>query len=116
MSTSSPLFSDNEREIRSCCETQTARGGWAGQAAADDALRPLSAVNPPLIHFRGIYRSFATKVVYRGLEFAIHRGETLTILGPSGSGKSVMLKMLIGLLEVDRGEIFFDGRDVTKMS
>ena len=70
----------------------------------------------PLIHFHGIKKAFGQKVIYTGLEFAIRRGETVTILGPSGSGKSVMLKMLIGLLEVDSGEILFDGRDVTKMS
>lgn len=70
----------------------------------------------PLIHFRHIKKAFGTKVVYNGLEFAIYRGETVTILGPSGSGKSVMLKMLIGLLEVDSGEILFDGNDVTKMA
>ena len=70
----------------------------------------------PLIHFRKIKKAFGTKVIYNGLEFAIGRGETVTILGPSGSGKSVMLKMLIGLLEADSGEILFDGRDVTKMS
>lgn len=70
----------------------------------------------PLIHFHRLHKAFGPKVIYSGLEFAIHRGETVTILGPSGSGKSVMLKMLIGLLEVDQGEILFDGRDVTKMS
>lgn len=69
-----------------------------------------------LIEFRGIKKAFGPKVVYNGLEFKIDRGETVTILGPSGSGKSVMLKMLIGLLEVDSGEILFDGRDVTKMA
>ena len=70
----------------------------------------------PLIHFRKIKKAFGSKVIYNGLEFAIGRGETVTILGPSGSGKSVMLKMLIGLLEADSGEILFDGRDVTQMS
>jgi phospholipid/cholesterol/gamma-HCH transport system ATP-binding protein len=70
----------------------------------------------PLIRFGNVHKAFGSKVVYRGLDFAIHRGETTTILGPSGSGKSVMLKMLIGLLEVDSGQIIFDGRDVTKMS
>ncbi|MBX3205911.1 MAG: ABC transporter ATP-binding protein [Labilithrix sp.] len=70
----------------------------------------------PLIQFKHIKKAFGAKVVYNGLEFAIRRGETVTILGPSGSGKSVMLKMLIGLLEVDSGAILFDGRDVTKMS
>ncbi len=70
----------------------------------------------PFIHFHDLWKAFGPKVVYTGLEFAIHRGETVTILGPSGSGKSVMLKMLIGLVEVDSGEIMFEGRDVTKMS
>jgi phospholipid/cholesterol/gamma-HCH transport system ATP-binding protein len=73
-------------------------------------------VEQPLIHFRRIKKAFGSKVVYRGLEFAIRRGETVSILGPSGSGKSVMLKMLIGLLEADEGEILFDGQDVTKMT
>jgi len=70
----------------------------------------------PLIHFRSLYKAFESKVIYSGLEFAIQRGETVTVLGPSGSGKSVMLKMLIGLLEADRGEILFDGHDVVKMN
>ncbi len=70
----------------------------------------------PLIQFRQVKKAFGPKVVYNGLDLVIHRGETLTILGPSGSGKSVMLKMLIGLLEADSGEIIFDGRDVTKLS
>lgn len=69
-----------------------------------------------LIHFKRVKKAFGPKVIYDGLEFAINRGETVTILGPSGSGKSVMLKMLIGLLTVDSGEILFDGKDVTKMS
>ncbi|MBX3229335.1 MAG: ABC transporter ATP-binding protein [Labilithrix sp.] len=69
----------------------------------------------PLIHFRALHKAFGTKVIYRGLEFAIARGETVTILGASGSGKSVMLKMLIGLLRPDRGEIVFDGKDVAAM-
>jgi phospholipid/cholesterol/gamma-HCH transport system ATP-binding protein len=73
-------------------------------------------VDAPLIEFCGIKKAFGDKVVYRGLDFTIRRGETVTILGPSGSGKSVMLKMLIGLLEADAGQIIFDGRDVTTMS
>jgi len=68
-----------------------------------------------LIHFRGVKKSFGPKVVYSGLDLAIPRGATVTILGASGSGKSVMLKMLIGLFEADGGEILFDGQDVTKM-
>jgi phospholipid/cholesterol/gamma-HCH transport system ATP-binding protein len=69
----------------------------------------------PLIRFCDVHKAFGPKVVYRGLDFDVRRGETVTVLGPSGSGKSVALKMLIGLLEADSGQIFFDGRDVTKM-
>ena len=68
-----------------------------------------------LIDFQNVKKAFGTKVVYSGLDLQIARGQTVTILGPSGSGKSVMLKMLIGLLEVDKGSICFDGRDVAKM-
>jgi phospholipid/cholesterol/gamma-HCH transport system ATP-binding protein len=69
----------------------------------------------PLIHFKGVKKAFGAKVVYGGLDLAIPRGATVTIMGASGSGKSVMLKMLIGLFDADGGEILFDGKDVTKM-
>jgi phospholipid/cholesterol/gamma-HCH transport system ATP-binding protein len=69
----------------------------------------------PLIRFKGVRKAFGAKVVYSGLDLAISRGQTVTILGASGSGKSVMLKMLIGLFDADGGEISFDGTDVTKL-
>ncbi len=69
----------------------------------------------PLITFRKVYKAFGQKVVYRGLNLEVYRGQSLTIVGGSGVGKSVMLKMLIGLLGVDSGTIVFDGQDVTKM-
>lgn len=68
-----------------------------------------------LIDFRGVRKAFGPKVVYSGLDLAIPRGATVTIMGASGSGKSVMLKMLIGLFETDGGQIIFDGKDVAKM-
>src|SRR5215212_5558594 len=72
-------------------------------------------MSTPLVHFKNVQKTFGEKTVYTGLDFQIERGETVTVLGASGSGKSVMLKMLIGLLEVDEGSIIFDGQDVTKM-
>lgn len=66
----------------------------------------------PLISFRGVKKAFGPKVIYRGLDLDIMRGETLTILGASGSGKSVLLKMLIGLIEADEGVIELDGQNV----
>jgi phospholipid/cholesterol/gamma-HCH transport system ATP-binding protein len=73
-------------------------------------------MNAPLIHFQRVIKAFGQKVIYNGLNLDVQRGEVLTVLGGSGVGKSVMLKMLIGLLRADRGTIIFDGDDVTKMS
>lgn len=68
-----------------------------------------------LIEFHDVYKSFGPKMVYAGLSLSIERGEAFTILGGSGVGKSVMLKMLIGLLKPDKGEILFDGESVRAM-
>lgn len=68
-----------------------------------------------LIKFTDVHKAFDQKVVYSGLNLTIYRGEALTIVGGSGVGKSVMLKMLIGLLKPDRGSIVFDGQEVTTM-
>src|SRR5687767_3522980 len=68
-----------------------------------------------LIHFEGVTKAFGPKVIYTGLNLDIRRGEVLTIVGGSGVGKSVMLKMLIGLLRADSGHILFDGQEITQM-
>src|SRR5690606_2053408 len=68
-----------------------------------------------LIEFRGVCKAFGPKVIYEDLNLTIERGVGFTILGGSGVGKSVMLKMLIGLLKPDEGEIYFDGELVTQM-
>ena len=73
------------------------------------------AVDPIIIEFKGIKKAFGPKIIYSGLNLKVARGEVLTICGGSGVGKSVMLKMLIGLLQADAGTITFDGEDVTRM-
>ncbi len=67
------------------------------------------------IRFQGVRKAFGPKIIYTSLDLSIKKGEVLTICGGSGVGKSVMLKMLIGLLPADRGSITFDGQEVTKM-
>jgi len=74
------------------------------------------AVGQPVLRFVDVHKSFGPKPIYAGLDLELRRGETLTVMGASGSGKSVMLKMLIGLLRPDSGQILFYGRDITKMS
>jgi len=66
-----------------------------------------------LIEFRGVRKAFGPKIVYRDLNLEVTEGEVLTIIGGSGQGKSVMLKMLIGLLDIDGGSIFFDGSQIS---
>lgn len=84
---------------------------------------------PPLVHrelraregedlivFSGLKKSFGPKVIYTGLDLEVKRGETLTVIGGSGTGKSVLLKCLIGLLEPDAGSIRFDGQELVGLS
>ena len=69
-----------------------------------------------LIEFRKVQKAFGPKVIYKDLNLDIHENESITIIGGSGMGKSVMLKMLIGLLKVDDGTIHFDGKNIVTMS
>ena len=91
----------------------------AGESEAGEAkAKGVTSVESgePLIRFDGVRKSFGHKTIYSDLNLEIRRGETLTVMGASGSGKSVMLKMLIGLLHADEGEILFDGRDIVGMN
>jgi phospholipid/cholesterol/gamma-HCH transport system ATP-binding protein len=67
----------------------------------------------PFIELRGLYKQFGSNQVLRGVDLSIAPGETFSILGGSGSGKSVMLKHMVGLLRPDRGRVLIEGRDVT---
>jgi phospholipid/cholesterol/gamma-HCH transport system ATP-binding protein len=63
-----------------------------------------------LIELRNIHKRFGRHVVLDGVSLAIEEGKCLVILGASGSGKSVMLKHIVGLLKPDKGEVWYDGR------
>ena len=67
---------------------------------------------PIKIHVDGVRKSFGEKVVLRGLDLKIAQGESLVILGGSGSGKSVLLKHMVGLLKPDEGRVLVDGIDI----
>ncbi len=68
------------------------------------------------IVYSGIEKAFEDNVIYRGLDLSINKGETITIIGGSGSGKSVLLKMMIGLIMPDRGEIIVDKTNIVDLS
>jgi phospholipid/cholesterol/gamma-HCH transport system ATP-binding protein len=71
---------------------------------------------PLAVEFRGVRKAFRDNAVLRGLDLHVASGETFTILGGSGSGKSVCLKHMIGLLRCDAGQISVFGRDVTRLA
>lgn len=93
----------------------TIRGG-----PADSAIQPslnLSPAEPPVrggpaIQIVDLHKSFGKKPVLRGLTLDLLRGETLCVIGGSGTGKSVTLKHIVGLLRPDRGTIRIDGTDI----
>jgi phospholipid/cholesterol/gamma-HCH transport system ATP-binding protein len=65
----------------------------------------------PLIELSGVTKAFGGRPVLRGIDLAVERGEIFTLLGGSGTGKSVLLKHMVGLLRPDAGRIAIDGRD-----
>jgi len=68
------------------------------------------------IEIRDVYKSFGSKEVLKGVNLVINEGETLVVIGSSGGGKSVLLKLITGLIEPDQGEILFDGKKLRDMS
>lgn len=69
-----------------------------------------------LIKFEDVDKAFGDNVVYQNLNLDVRLGETLTIIGGSGQGKSVCIKMMIGLLRPDAGRILYYGEDVATMN
>lgn len=72
--------------------------------------------NNTAIQLRALSKSFGEQKVLSGVNLSVARGETMTVLGRSGTGKSVMLKLLIGLEKPDRGKIEINGEEITKLS
>lgn len=70
---------------------------------------------PPLIEFRNVTKRFGARVILDNVDLSIYEGQTTTIIGKSGVGKSVTLKHIIGLLEPDEGEILFRGKSLRAM-
>ena len=70
----------------------------------------------PLIELKGVAKTLGVNRVLDGVSLSIQRGEITAVIGKSGSGKSVLLKHVIGLFEPDAGEILFEGRSRAVMS
>jgi phospholipid/cholesterol/gamma-HCH transport system ATP-binding protein len=75
----------------------------------------LSDDQTPMIRIRGLRKRFGSKRVLDGVDLDVPRGTSLVVIGGSGSGKSVLLKCILGLIEPDEGVIDIDGQDVLRL-
>lgn len=82
-----------------------------------EKLKPQHTINKdePVISITGLYKSFDDLQVLKGIDFNLFKGENVAVLGKSGSGKSVLIKIIVGLLKPDRGEVFVLGEQVDKL-
>ena len=69
----------------------------------------------PIISIRGLYKSFDQLDILEDVNIDIFRGENLVVMGLSGAGKSVLIKIIIGLIPPDKGTVKVLGRDITKL-
>lgn len=65
-----------------------------------------------IVELRGVHKAFGSLRVLDGVDLALRRGQTTVIIGPSGTGKSVLIKHIVGLLRPDAGEVWFDGQRI----
>lgn len=71
--------------------------------------------NDPAISITGLYKSFGALGVLKGIDLTVFKGENMAVLGKSGSGKSVLIKIMVNLLKPDQGEVIVLGKDANKL-
>lgn len=79
--------------------------------SAREYVRPTRGAE--LIRFEHLNKSFGDQLLYEDLSLSVNEGETLTVIGGSGSGKSVLLKCLVGLIAPDSGRVIFENQELT---
>lgn len=70
----------------------------------------------PKIRVVNLFKSFAEKEVLNGVNLEVRQGESMVVIGGSGSGKTVLIKCIIGLIQPDGGEIYVDGQEISALS
>ena len=92
-----------------------APGGQVSDEAAESTFGEVDDLNRaiPAIEFRDVHLAFDDRTVLDGLSFKVMKGETKLILGGSGCGKSTAIKLVLGLLKPDSGQVLVDGEDIT---
>jgi phospholipid/cholesterol/gamma-HCH transport system ATP-binding protein len=69
-----------------------------------------------MVKLEGVHKSFGARHILRGVDLSVPEGETLCIIGGSGTGKSVTLKLIMRLLDPDQGRVWLDGQDITAIA
>jgi phospholipid/cholesterol/gamma-HCH transport system ATP-binding protein len=88
----------------------------SGLKTEGEAPRRVTPARPVVISYRGVSKSYNGKVVVQDIDLDVYEGETLVILGRSGSGKTVLTSMLVGLTQPDAGSIIVGGVDITRLT
>ncbi|HMS85275.1 MAG TPA: ABC transporter ATP-binding protein [Nitrospira sp.] len=76
---------------------------------------PVDLKTRTVIHLVKVEKAFGKQAVLKGVNLQVPRGKVTTVIGPSGGGKSVLLKHMIGLIRPDRGQVLVDGVDITRL-
>lgn len=84
-------------------------------AAPQDRKPPAPEAGQTFIEIRGLHKSFGEQRVLQGVDLVVKHGETLALIGPSGEGKTVMMKHIIGLMRPDKGSVTVDGVCVNEL-
>jgi phospholipid/cholesterol/gamma-HCH transport system ATP-binding protein len=79
------------------------------------SLAAAATAEGPLVEIKDLHKAMGPQQILRGVNLAAKRGETLALIGPSGEGKTVLIKHIIGLLRPDKGSVIVDGVEVTRL-
>jgi phospholipid/cholesterol/gamma-HCH transport system ATP-binding protein len=90
-------------------------------AAASPSTKPITpapqnGAADVFIELRGIHKRFGKQEILTGIDLKLQHGETLCVIGPSGEGKTVMMKHIIGLIRPDKGDVFVEGMQVNRLN
>lgn len=69
----------------------------------------------PIVEMKNVHKSFEGYQVLKGVDITVHKGENVVVLGKSGSGKSVLIKCIVGLVLPDEGEVYVFGKDISEL-
>ena len=91
-----------------------AEGLFAAEPEVEEQL-PADSRLIPAIEFRDVELAFDDQVILDKVNFSVHRGQTRIVLGPSGTGKSTIINLILGLLKPDAGQVLINGEDITDL-